>query len=392
MITREDLEKREHLLLKPYACFSGNYSRKDIEPHPYRTEFQRDRDRIIHSKAFRRLEYKTQVFLTKKGDHLRTRLTHSLEVAQLSRTVANLLGLNSDLVEAISLGHDLGHTPFGHAGEAKLKELLKVENIFTFKHNAQSVKILELLEKKYIYDGLRITTPVLEGICKHTKLPSLIPYYCQNLNPNKPFSITLEGQVVAITDEIAQVTHDLDDYLRYNLLEFNDIMHHPIFEEIKKYYKDKYDFDFDKHCEQFTDVAREKETIIRCLVDFLVTKLVMDSEYNLLGVKIKACQLNKEYIKYNEPFRSMFISFQDSLQKAIFSHNKVKEMDIRGKSIIDTLFKYYIDDPEKNLPSETYAKFLSESREKPVIVIVDYISGMTDRYALEQYEKIIDLD
>lgn len=392
MITREILEAREAQNLKPYACFSGNYSRKEVQPHPYRTEFQRDRDRIIHSKSFRRLEYKTQVFLTKKGDHLRTRLTHSLEVSQLARTVASLLSLNCDLVEAISLGHDVGHTPFGHAGEIQLRELLAQENIHTFKHNAQSVKILEMLEKKYIYDGLKITLPVLEGIYKHTKLPRVTPYYCQELHPDQAYSITLEGQVVAITDEIAQVTHDLDDYLRYNILEMNDIMRHPIFDEVKKHYKDNYKFEYDKHFDQFQDEARKKDTIIRCLVDFLVSKLAKDSKQNIEGHKLKAWCLDKEYIVYDEPFGKVFNDFQGSLQNKLFSNYKVKEMDIRGKAIVQALLNYYKEDPEKRLPLQTFQKYVSEKKESPIIVIADYISGMTDRYALDQYEEIISLD
>src|SRR5690554_1386570 len=231
MISREELERYEKRNLRPCACFSADASRhREVGKHPFRTEFQRDRDRILHSKAFRRLEYKTQVFLTTKGDHLRTRLTHSLEVSQLSRTVASQLRLNSDLVEAIALGHDLGHTPFGHAGERELCSLLEEEG-HTFKHNLQSVRIVELLEKKYPYEGLRLTTEVKEGVLKHTAMPKKeLPEYCQNLYAESPFSVTLEGQVVAACDEIAQMTHDLDDYLRCNILEYPVLINHELIE------------------------------------------------------------------------------------------------------------------------------------------------------------------
>jgi dGTPase len=199
MRTRESLELIEQQTLKPYACFSNSAERRiSIPGHIYRTNFQRDRDRILHSKALRRLEYKTQVFLTQTGDHLRTRLTHSYEVSQLARTVANQVGLNCDLVETIALGHDLGHTPFGHAGEEALKELLEEFGAGTFKHNLQSIRIIDKLERKYSYDGLNLTLPVREGILKHTKLPEIIPEYCEDLfAQNKVFQLyqpDLHGQ------------------------------------------------------------------------------------------------------------------------------------------------------------------------------------------------------
>ncbi len=205
-LNTEELERLEHEQLKPYACFANsvncrtyesNGKTKSISKHPFRTEFQRDRDRIIHSKAFRRLEYKTQVFLTQHGDHLRTRLTHTLEVSQLSETIALQLGLNCDLVEAIALGHDVGHTPFGHAGERKLNELLKKEGEKTFKHNIQSVKILKFLEKKYNdYDGLNLTIPVLEGILKHTKIPTDVGRILRTFKIKKNVEVTDNGKII----------------------------------------------------------------------------------------------------------------------------------------------------------------------------------------------------
>jgi dGTPase len=391
MILRIEQEQREANSLISGACLSSSFERKDVRKHPYRTEFQRDRDRIIHSKAFRRLEYKTQVFLTKKGDHLRTRLTHSLEVAQISRTIATLLGLNVDLVEAIALGHDLGHTPFGHAGERKLIEMLESEGIYTFKHNVQSVKIIDLLEKKYLYDGLRLTLPVREGIFKHTKLPTEIPYYCRDLFPENPFSVTLEGQVVAQVDEIAQMTHDMDDYLRYNILDLEQLTAHEIFDWIDSYYIKNYEFSYYEHIRCFHDDGRKKDTVIRCIVDFLVSKLVEHSEQAIINsCKLKPLEIDDEIITFNEPLKSVVKQFHEQLNKKILSDYKIIEMDKRGELMVATLFNYYRDDVRR-LPSPTYEKYNLERIENPLIVIADYISGMTDRYAMQEYQKIVDV-
>ncbi|WP_434305395.1 dGTP triphosphohydrolase [Clostridium botulinum] len=391
MINRSFQEKREQSTLKTYACSSKDFSREGVKKHELRTEFQRDRDRIIHSKSFRRLEFKTQVFITKHGDHLRTRLTHSLEVAQLSRTIATLLELNTDLVEAIALGHDLGHTPFGHAGERTLKELLEDEGIKTFKHNAQSVKIVDILEKKYPYNGLKLTLPVREGILKHTSLPKEIPYYCKDLFVEKPFSITLEGQVVAIADEIAQLTHDLDDYLRYNILSYDEIYKHEIFQCIKEFYNNNPSNHYEEYMNSIQDKTRKKDSLIRCLVDFLTTKLVENSELNLKNENVKALDLDKEYIMYNEPIKTIVEDFHTTLNNLLLNNFKIKEMDLRGKIIIKSLFNYYKDNP-KELPAETFKKYKECTKENNIIVIADYISGMTDRYAIEQYENLISLN
>lgn len=390
MIKCNDLEDREKSTLKPYACFSKDYIRKDVKKHELRTEFQRDRDRILHSKSFRRLEYKTQVFVTNHGDHLRTRLTHSLEVAQLSRTIASVLGLNTDLVEAISLGHDLGHTPFGHSGEVALKELLEVDGIRTFKHNVQSVKIVDILEKKYPYDGLKLTLPVREGILKHTSLPKEIPCYCEDLFVQYPFSVTLEGQIVAIADEIAQVSHDLDDYLRYNILSCDEIFNHEIFQYIKDFYGNDSGNNYLEYINTIEDKGRRKDCLIRCLVDFLITKLIENSVLNLKNETIKAFEISKIYITYNEPLKSIFENFHNTLNGLLFNNYKIREMDNRGKIIIKSLYYNYKEDPTR-MPAETFEKY-KNCIENGVIVISDYISGMTDRYALEQYDKLISVE
>lgn len=386
MIKRENLERKEEKELKSYACFSKNNERlnpnnQPINPHSLRTEFQRDRDRIIHSKSFRRLEYKTQVYLTETGDHLRTRLTHSLEVSQIARTIAIQLGLNVDLVEAIALGHDVGHTPFGHAAEKELNNLLQEDDLYGFKHNIQSVSIFYELEKKYDYDGLSLTIPVLEGILKHTKSNKNLPNYFNNLHLDKNYSVTLEGQVVAVADEIAQITHNLDDYLRFGIIELKEIFNHKVFLLLDEFFQENYNKSFENILEN-TQEKRKKDVTIRCLVDFLVTTLLKEAN-EILHPDLKALEINDEYIKYTES-EEIIKSFHEEVSQICINDYRVKEMDRRGKNIVKTLYNHYKNRPEK-LPSSTYQKF----KERGLRVIVNYISGMTDRYAIKQYNDII---
>lgn len=386
MIKRENLEKKEEKELKSYACFSKNSKRlnpnnQPINSHSLRTEFQRDRDRIIHSKSFRRLEYKTQVYLTETGDHLRTRLTHSLEVSQIARTIAIQLGLNVDLVEAIALGHDVGHTPFGHAAEKELNNLLKEDNLYGFKHNIQSVSIFYELEKKYDYDGLSLTIPVLEGILKHTSLRNNLPDYFSDLHLDKEFSVTLEGQVVAIADEIAQMTHDLDDYLRFGIIGLEEIFENKIFSLLNDFFQKNYDNSFEYIIDN-TQEKRKKDVTIRCLVDFLVTTLLNEVK-DKLNSYLKTLEINSKYIKYYES-EEIVKSFHKEVSQICINDYRVEEMDKRGKNIVKTLYNHYKKRPKK-LPSSTYQKFKDDG----LRVIVNYISGMTDRYAIEQYDNII---
>lgn len=394
-MNRLEIEKNEKSILKPYACFSSDFQRFDTAKHPLRTEFQRDRDRILHSKAFRRLEYKTQVFLTSKSDHLRTRLTHSLEVSQIARTIGQLLGVNTDLIEAISLGHDLGHSPFGHAGERKIQEILKNNNIHYFKHNVQSIKIVELLENKYGYEGLRLTLPTKEGIIKHTSLPKVLPHYCNDLFIKQEHSVTIEGQIVAIADEVAQITHDLNDYIEYKILEINDFINHDLFNEINEFYKTERTKEYAQEPEPVTFKFFESyqnpsssniHILLSCLTDFLVTKLVEHSMENLNNCHEKALEIDKLYIKYNEPLKSKIESFHKLLNDKILSDYRIKKMDERGKWIINELFEYFQTFPQY-LHEETREKYDKEG----IIVIADYIAGMTDRYIMERFEKILDI-
>jgi dGTPase len=264
--------------------------------------------------------------------------------------------------------------------------MLIAEGIHTFKHNVQSVRIVELLEKKYHYDGLKITMPVKEGILKHTSLPKCLPDYCNNLFIEKPYSVTLEGQVVAISDEIAQITHDLDDYLRYNILPLSELTNHELFDEVRSFYLAEYNTDIDDNLGAVADDARKKDLLIRCLVDFLVTRLVQHSHSNL-SLDLRAFHLDNVYIRFKDPLKGVVENFHDKLNAILFSDFRVTEMDRRGESIIQALVTYFKMFPRK-LPPETFLKYAADD-ENCIVVLADYISGMTDRYALEQYEGLI---
>lgn len=392
-----DSERSFHKVEETYATKEEGIAikrKKLIKPALYRSEFQRDKDRIIHSKSFRRMEYKSQVYLSQKGDHLRTRLTHTLEVAQLARTISAQLGLNSDLAEAIALGHDLGHTPFGHAGERKIQDLLKEFGI-GFKHNVQSVRIVDFLEKKYEYNGLNLTLAVREGILKHTKVNNSNNYYLDlsDLYPEKEFSVTLEGQVVALADEIAQATHDLDDFLRYNIVILHNMLDYEFFNDLFEFIKENYSSEiicilFNNENEQLA-----KDYLIRCLVDFLVTTSIEHSRVRLKKASVlNPFEINEVYIKFDEDFNNRYTSFKNDLyNEKIFKNQKVMEMDIRGQYIIERLFKSYIEYPNL-MPEETFERYnVANESEKPLI-IANHIAGMTDRYAIEKFDDLINIE
>ena len=242
-----------------------------------------------------------------------------------------------------------------------------------------------MFRKKYPYEGLRLTIPVLEGVLKHTDLPTEVPAYCNNLYIDKRFSVTLEGQVVAIADEIAQITHDMDDYLRYNIISLNDFLKHELFKEVSGFFEQVYGSDFNSIINEIVQEDRKKETIIRCLVDYLVVTLIKQSVKSL-DETIKPYQLDRVYIDFAVPSKTIIGKFQKYLSNMLLNDYRIKEMDRRGENIVTTLFSYYKDNPQR-LPNGTYELY----KQNGIIVIGDYISGMTDRYALEQYDELIDL-
>lgn len=380
--SREQIESFEIKHLAFYATKSAySKGRKiKISEHPFRTAFQRDIDRIIHSKAFRRLECKTQVYVYYEGDHYRTRLTHTLEVVQLSSTVSRVLDLNEDLTCAIALAHDLGHTPFGHSGESELNKIMQEEINEEFRHNIQGVKIVDELEKKYeTYNGLNLTWEVREGILKHTSIDKNKKYV--DLEIDKPS--TLEGQVVAICDEIAQNSHDLDDGLREKIISLEDIRNLGLYKSIN-----------------IKEKQNDFEIIIN-LIDFLITDLIDNTLVNLEKGRnpnvIQVCFSNEVKTKEEE--------LREFLTEKIYNSYRVKRMDNKARNCIRSLYETYKKDPLQ-LPDEVLLKYCESkkitslrklSKEKLeelkkdstfLTSICDYIAGMTDRYAHQEYRRL----
>ena len=327
MNIREEQEKREHLIFSPYASFSDE-SRgrdRDEEPCPMRTIYQRDRDRIIHCKAFRRLKHKTQVFLAPEGDHYRTRLTHTLEVAQIARSIARALNLNEDLTEAIALGHDLGHTPFGHAGERTLNSLCPMG----FAHYKQSIRVVELLEKDG--KGLNLTWEVRDGIVNHRT----------SGNPS-----TLEGKAVRLSDKIAYINHDIDDGIRAGILKESDIP------------------------SEYTYVLGNstKERLNTMISDIVV---------NSLG---------KNDIVMSEPVHKAMTDLRKFMFESLYLNPTAKSEEAKADKLITELYRYYVANTDK-LP-DTYKRFITEFDERPEQVVCDYIAGMSDQYSISKFQEI----
>lgn len=328
MVSREILEKREYDILSPYACHAAE-SRGRILPEEkcsLRTDFQRDRDRIIHSKAFRRLMHKTQVFLAPEGDHFRTRLTHTLEVSQISRTVARGLGLNEDLTEAIALGHDLGHTPFGHNGETVLNSIFPGG----FRHNVQSLRVVDVLEGNHGHRGMNLTMEVRDGILNHT-------------GDTKPF--TLEGQIVKICDRVAYINHDIDDALRSGVIT---------------------DMDLPERSIAFLGDSNRKR------INFLIMDLIENSTADGISQSIQA--------------REAMNDLRSFMFREVYHNQDVKKASdlIKVEYMITSLYGYYIEHPEQ-LPG-VYGEYTEEYGTEEMVK--DYIAGMTDRYAMNLYEEL----
>lgn len=327
MNIREEQEKREHLIFSPYASFSDE-SRgrdRDEEPCPMRTIYQRDRDRIIHCKTFRRLKHKTQVFLAPEGDHYRTRLTHTLEVAQIARSIARALNLNEDLTEAIALGHDLGHTPFGHAGERTLNSLCTMG----FAHYKQSIRVVEFLEKDG--QGLNLTWEVRDGILNHRT----------SGNPS-----TLEGKAVRLSDKIAYINHDIDDGIRAGILKESDIP------------------------SEYTDVLGNstKERL-----NTMISDIIMNS-------------IGKNDLVMSEPVRKAMTELRKFMFESLYLNPTAKSEEAKADKLITELYRYYVANTDK-LP-DTYKRFITEFDERPEQVVCDYIAGMSDQYSISKFQEI----
>jgi dGTPase len=377
MLTREELEAREAERLARYAVPSRD-SRGRVYPepeHPYRTAFQRDRDRIIHTTAFRRLEYKTQVFVNYEGDYYRTRLTHTIETAQIGRTMARALGCNEDLTEAVSLAHDLGHTPFGHSGELALDEIMEEHG--GFNHNYQSVHIVEALEQRYPdFPGLNLTWETREGIVKHTTEYDVSQ--AEGYEPDK--RATLEGQLVNAGDEIAYTTHDLDDGLRSGLIRVSDLRGLRLWEEALQ--------ELDILERSFDEMSQRR--VIRHLINREVTDVLEHIDRGIEAFGIQSVHdvrcAPRNLVGFSAELDNRNRELKDFLLERLYRHHRVMRMQTKAKRVIHQLFEAYLDEP-RQLPEELQEKIGEDNREQ---VICDYIAGMTDRFAIQEHRKLFD--
>jgi len=367
----------EKLFLAPYAMNSSD-SRGRQHPeaeHAYRSCYQRDRDRIIHSAAFRRLEYKTQVFVNHEGDYYRTRLTHSIEVSQIARTIACALNLNMDLTEAIALAHDLGHTPFGHSGEEVLNELMI--KVGGFNHNLQGLRVVDFLEERYPeFPGLNLSWEVREGIVKHSSVFDEAGQLKEFYPDRMP---TLETQVVDMADEIAYDNHDLDDGLTSGLIKETDLEDLEIWQKINRTINQKY-AKINHNCRKYL--------IIRGLINLQVTDLIAHTQDEISRLKIKKCadvyKISSKVVDFSSKVKELRKPLRHFLMDRLYHHYRVVRMSTKAKRFIRELFTEYLKRPAQ-MPSEIQCRIPQVGLKR---VVCDYIAGMTDRYALDEYKKL----
>jgi len=375
--TREQLEQLERQNLASCAQFSADSRGREYpEPPPdWRTQYQRDRDRVIHSRAFRRLEYKTQVFLNGTGDHLRTRLTHTMEVAAIARNIARALRLNEDLVETIALAHDLGHSPFGHKGEMVLNRLMKGHG--GFEHNRHSLRVVEELEQKYpLFPGLNLTWEVREGLVKHHTS-------YDHPGQRKGFearSSSLEAQVANLSDEITYYSHDLDDGLDSGLLSEKQLNRDVrIWREASRTVVRQYG--------KLPDECRRYFTI-RCIIDLQVRDVVETTEERILKAGVKSADdvrlQSKALVQYSLARRALNLELRDYLYKNLYYNPVVYGPNLRAVQMLEALFHYYLKHPgQVGEQARKRARKIGRHR-----AVCDYLAGMTDRYAMQEHERI----
>lgn len=368
-----DLEKKEELTLAPYALKSSMSAGRKFEEHKTvnRLCFQKDKDRIIHCKAFRRLDQKTQVFVSGAGDHYRTRLTHTLEVAQIARDIARRLGLNEDLCEAIALAHDLGHPPFGHAGEEALDEVMR-EFDDHFEHNEQSRRVVEFLERAYPdFNGLNLTFEVLEGLIKHQTAWD---------QAQKTFSSSshLEAQVVNIADEIAYTNHDMDDGLRSGIIKISQLRKFDLWKNAENEVQKRYGKDIDEN----VLISRVISSIISSMIDDLCENTY--SNIKFLGIKSPddARKADKDIAEFSDEIKTPLSLLRMFLYENFYLNPLVAAFTSEGRKMIKSLFHYYVE----NVDDFPKKEFLDEG-EDVVIAVKDYIAGMTDGFLTKEFEK-----
>jgi dGTPase len=381
--------------LAPYACRpEESRGRLHAEPEsPSRNAFQRDRDRILHSTAFRRLQYKTQVFVYHEGDHYRTRLTHSLEVAQIARTISRALGLNEDLAEALALGHDLGHTPFGHAGEDALGAVM--QPFGGFDHNDQTLRILTRLERHYAaFDGLNLAWETLEGTVKHNgpligragakPVPKTIADYVQRHDLELATWPGAEAQVAAMSDDIAYNNHDIDDGLRAGLFAVKDLAEvplvGPVFAEVAARHPG-------------LDEPRLIHESIRRLIDRMASDLIAETGRRLGAARIKSVAdiraLGAPVVGFSETMRANDKALKEFLFERMYRHYRVNRMASKARRIVQELFQLLLNEPEC-LPTEWRQLADRPHTATTARIVADYIAGMTDRYALDEHRRLFD--
>lgn len=375
--TRQELEEIERKILAPCAQFSGDSRGREFEEKPpsWRTQYQRDRDRVIHSRAFRRLEYKTQVFLNGTGDHFRTRLTHTIEVAAVSRNIASALKLNSDLAETIALAHDLGHSPFGHKGEYALARLMKRHG--GFEHNQHSLRIVELLEQKYPdFPGLNLTWEVREGLVKH---------YTAYDHPGRRAGFnaknsSLEAQIANLADEITYYSHDLDDGLESGLLSEKDLIRNvQIFAQAARRVKREHG--------ALPDECR-RYFVIRTIIDMQIHDVVENSEALIQDANVNSAddvrRCPRALIQHSPARRETNRELRNYLYKNLYYNPVVHLPNLRAVKMLEELFKYFLKHPEKTGEG-------AQKRIKQIGLhraVCDYLAGMTDRFVMLEYARI----
>ncbi len=385
------MSAKAHPILK--AKYAANpeesIGRQFLEPSPtYRTEFQRDRDRIIHSSGFRRLEYKTQVFVNHEGDLYRTRLTHSLEVAQIARAISRTLKLDEDLTEAIALAHDIGHTPFGHAGQDALNACMK--NFGGFEHNLQSLRIVDKLEKNYAeFDGLNLSFETREGILKHCSLKNAKELGDVGERFLNKTQASLEAQLTNIADQVAYNNHDIDDGLRSGLITIEQMRQVDLFSE-----------QYDKVMWKYPELTGNRcvHETIRRMIGEQVVDLVETSKTNLQEASPQNVEDVRNHEKQLISFSSDMITRSQELKKFLrenlYYHHKVYRMTRKAHQVIEALFNAFIEDvrllPPEHLQLARDA-LLEGGEAGQARIIADYVAGMTDRYATREYARLFDV-
>lgn len=382
--------------LAPYAVHPSQ-TRGRLVPEAectMRSPHQRDRDRIIHSTAFRRLEYKTQVFVNHEGDHYRNRLTHSIEVGQLSRSLARSLQLNEDLAEALALAHDLGHTPFGHAGEDGLDAAMK--DFGGFDHNAQSIRIVTHLEQRYAdFDGLNLTWETLEGIAKHNgplvglpsskPIPRALQYYIDQQDLELHTYASLEAQAAAIADDVAYNNHDLDDGLRAGFFRLEDLELLPVLGDIIKTVRAQH---------PMLSPQRQSHEIIRRMMSAMMADVLATTRARLAQLRITSPDhvrhAGEQLVRFSSEMELVNKSVKSFLFKHMYRHYRVNRMTSKARRVVVELFEFFMAEPNC-LPPVWYAQTDGAGTPRTAEIIGDFIAGMTDRFALEEHGRIFDV-